>query len=146
MNAGGNFSTDVIAKEITITIPGATNAFSPKQIVYVNSRIELQASMSTSVVGCPCVFGATIEDVTTATFSPTASVMFESSSNAYYPYAWTVNTVFVVPPGERTFRVSVNLGDRATDTNAAYFDIVSNSTLTAMTFPFGAGGTNELAP
>jgi hypothetical protein len=146
VNAGSTFSLDVAAKQVTIKVPGATNAFSPKQIVWVHARVELQGSMSTSGAGCPCQFGAVIMDATDNTFSPTAHATFESTSNSSNAYSWDVDAAFVVPPGDRAFQLLITLLDRDTTTNSRSFGISDTSTLTAMTFPFGSDGTNELNP
>ena len=145
--AGSTFSTDVPAKEVTITVPGVANGFSPTQMVYVHANILLLGSMSTSsTVGCPCEFGATINDVTGNTFSPTAFGTFESSTTTSHPYSFVIDSVYALPPGPRAFRVNVTLLDRETATNSVQFTILPTSTLTAMTIPFGPAGTNDLSP
>jgi hypothetical protein len=146
VNAGSTSSLDVAAKEVTLTVPGATNAFSPVQMVWVHARVELIGSMSTSVVGCPCRFGAIIKDATANMVSSTAQATFESTSNSSNSFSWDVDAAFVVPPGQRAFQLVLTLLNRAITTNAASFSISDTSTLTAMTFPFGADGTNEINP
>jgi hypothetical protein len=139
-------STDVPAKDITITVPGATNAFSPSQLVYVHGRMDITSSFNTSLEGCPCEFGAIVEDVSALTVSGTAFGTFESSGTANHTHSFTIDTVFVAPPGPRTYRLKLTLLKRDSATNAASFLISPTSSFTAMTFPFGADGTEELYP
>ncbi|MEO6349163.1 MAG: S-layer homology domain-containing protein [Candidatus Limnocylindrales bacterium] len=140
VDAGSAFSPHTLVKELSITVPGASNNFGPTQVVYLHGRIELTGEMRSTpygLAGCACMFGANLQDVTGSSYSPDAFATFETLGLATMSYSMVVDTVFVVPPGPRTFRLYVWLADRVDATNAASWSVPSTSTFTAMTFPFG---------
>ncbi|MEO6350679.1 MAG: S-layer homology domain-containing protein [Candidatus Limnocylindrales bacterium] len=137
--AGGDSVTAVPVRQITITVPGASNAFSPQQQVYLQGRIQFGTAMSASGVdGCPCEFEAFIRDMTTNSVSPIESQTFESSTPTTYRYSFNVEALFAAPPGARTYQLEVGLTHRQTDTLANNFTFNNVSSLSAATFPFDA--------
>ncbi|MEO6350673.1 MAG: S-layer homology domain-containing protein [Candidatus Limnocylindrales bacterium] len=129
-------------RQVTITVPGATNAFSPQQLVHLQGRVQLDTSMDTSPKGCPCEFAAYIRDTTTATSSTAQFATFESSTTSAFTYTFDVDALFAAPPGARTYRLDVFVNARNNATNAATFELSGLSSLSAMTFPFGPAGGN----
>jgi hypothetical protein len=143
--SGSVSSTAVPVRQLTITVPGASNDFSPQQLVHLQGRVSLATSMSTSLSrGCPCEFYAWIRDMTTNVASLAQFQTFESTTTDLFYYSFDVEALFAASPGPRTYQVEVGLSGRKTVTNAATFDLTSFSSLSAMTFPFGPTGTNDL--
>jgi hypothetical protein len=134
--AGAGFSTDVPVKEIVFNVPGTTNEFAPKQLVYLQGRVMFTGPMGPAA-GCPCVIGLQIADITGNQFGPNTSTTFDSSTNASLPWTVDVDTAYVLPPGPRTFQLIITMNQRTTPTNPVTWSFSSFSTLTAMSFPIG---------
>jgi hypothetical protein len=136
---GGNSVVAVPVRQITITVPGASSAFSPQQMVYLQGRIQFGTAMSTTGNdGCPCVFEAFIRDLTTNSVSPLESQTFESSTPTTFRYTFSVEALFAASPGPRTYQLEVGLSSRQTDTDANNFTFSNTTSLSALTFPFDA--------
>ena len=140
---GENASAIVPVRQLTITVPGASNAFTPTQVVHLRGRVEFLNSMD-SFQGCPCEFQAIIKDTTTNTVSLGQHQTFEAASNGVFAYGFEVEALFAAPPGPRTYQLEVQLSDRISNMNGAHFDLNTSSSLSAMTFPFGPTGTSDL--
>jgi hypothetical protein len=140
-------TNDLVAvpvRRITITVPGATNAFSPQQLVYLRGTVTFAAAMN-SANNCPCAFYAVIRDLTTGVPSPSQIQTFESSSSSPFPRSFDVEAVFPATPGTRDFQLEVGLHARETTIGGEkIYALDSRSSLSAMTFPFGPAGTNDL--
>jgi hypothetical protein len=132
-----------VVKQLTITVPGANSAFSPQQMVHLRGHVEFYAGMN-SGQGCPCEFSARISDVTGATVSSPQYQTFQSASPFSHPYSFDTEAVFVAPPGPRLYRLEVALVNRETTPSSTFFDLISQSSLSAATFPYGPSGANTL--
>jgi hypothetical protein len=142
----GTFITQLFpVRQLTITVPGMSNAFTPKQLVLLRGRVHFNASMNLAPTGCPCEFTAAIRDMTTNAGSPSQAQTFESSSGSARAYSFDVEALFLAPPGARTFQLEVGLNGRANGANEASFALDTRSSLSAMTFPFGPTGTSALS-
>jgi hypothetical protein len=142
--AGDTTTAAVPVRPLTITVPGASNGFTPQQLVHLQGRIEFFTSLSNSAKGCPCQFTAFIRDMTTNAASTAQRQTFESSSTNSLAYTFDVEALFAAPPGPRTYQLEVRLSARNSTTNAASFNFSTSSSLSAMTFPFGPTGTSDL--
>ena len=143
VEAGSTSSGAVAVQQLTITVPGATNGFSPVQVVYLTGRVSFFDSMSTAE-GCPCEFAARFRD--TATNATTGGFLetFESDSASAFTRGIDVFGAFLAAPGAHTYELQVYLSYRAVDTSATSFSLDPTSRLSAMTFPFGPTGANTL--
>ncbi|MEO6350710.1 MAG: S-layer homology domain-containing protein [Candidatus Limnocylindrales bacterium] len=141
--AGSDGSGGVVpVRQLTITVPGASNSFSPQQLVHLQGRVIFATSMSTSSKGCPCQFNAVIHDMTTNAYSIVQVQTFESSTTNGFYYSFDVEGLFAASPGARTYQLELVLGTRNSSANTASFTLTSLSSLSAMTFPFGPTGGN----
>jgi hypothetical protein len=144
VNAGVTSTTFVPVRQVTITVPGTTNPFSPQQLVHIQGHVEFTTSMSTSLQGCPCEFGAIVRDTTTENFSTSQLQTFESTSSTNFSRGFDVEVLLAAEPGERTYELQVWLNGRNSAASAATFGLDSRSTLSAVTVPFGPDGTSSL--
>jgi hypothetical protein len=143
VGAGDFGSTGYVpVRQLTITVPGASNDANPNQLVHLQGRVSLFTSMNTSDKGCPCQLASLIRDVTTDTFSAPQGQTFESGSTNSWLYSFDVEALFAAPPGPRTYELWVAVIVRAGTANAAAFGLDPLSSLSATTFPFGPLGTN----
>ncbi|MEO6349895.1 MAG: S-layer homology domain-containing protein [Candidatus Limnocylindrales bacterium] len=143
VEAGSSDSLVVPVRQLTITMPGANNAFSPQQMIHLQGRVSFSTSMSTSPKGCPCMFAAWIRDTTTNALSLAQYQTFESTTDEFFFYGFDVEALFAAAPGARTYQLEVRLNSRSNTTNEASFALDQNSSLSAMTFPFGPTGTSS---
>jgi hypothetical protein len=141
--AGSTSAAAVPVRQVTITVPGTSNAFSPKQLVHLEGGVRFYTSMSTTNKGCMCTFYAQIRDMATNAVSVTQFDAFESSYGYPNFYGFDVQALLVVSPGPRTFQLEVGLDDRFDETNATAFGFDTTSSLNATTFPFGATDTTD---
>ena len=139
--ANSSTSDTTLVRDVTITVPGASNGFTPKQLVHLRGDVQFDTSMH-GAKGCPCEFEVWIYDSVDLISSWGHLQTFESTVNAAYGYVLSDQAVFAVPPGQRTFRLAVKLIDRANPGPAATFDLSIRSSLSASTFAFGPSGTN----
>jgi hypothetical protein len=125
-------------RQITVNVPGATNAFGPDQRVHLVGRITFLASMSTNAMtqGCPCEFKAFIQDMGTMMAAAGQSQTFESTSGLAYTYNFDVEALFTATPGPHTYELDVFLKTRAVGTPMSAFGIDTRSSLSATTYPF----------
>jgi hypothetical protein len=144
VGAGTNFSNHVPVHQLTITVPGASNGFSPMQVVHLQGRVTFLTSMSNSDKGCPCQFAVAIRDTAANSFSYEQYQTFESTSVASWAYSLDVEAIFAAPPGPRTYELDARLSFRNSIANPASFSLYEGSSLSAMTFPFGPTGTSDL--
>ena len=148
VDADSTFAAAVPVRQLTITVPGATNDFGPRQLVHLRGRVHLNASMSTSAQGCPCTFYASIRDTTTTESSYWQNQTFESTTavgSAFY--AFDTEALFTAPPGPVTYQLEVGLVSRVATTNLTVFYFTYSTSLSADTFPFGpTGGSTVSAP
>jgi hypothetical protein len=128
----------VPVRDIAITVPGATNAFSPQQTVYLHGRVALESSMSIATHGCPCTFEAWVRDETAAIIFQPQYQTFESAAVGPHLYSFDVDAFFPAAPGPHTYTLEVGLFGRDDPSNAAAFGFDDTTTLTAITFPFSA--------
>ena len=140
--AGSASATPVPVRQLTITVPGASNAFSPQQLVHLQGRVAFTTAM-TATKGCPCIFRAQIRDMTTDALSTLQFQTFESAVNNNFTYSFTLEALFAASPGPRTYQLEAGLTFRNTTTSEATFHF-SPPSLSAMTFPFGPTGTSDL--
>ena len=125
-------------------MPGASNAFSPNQLVHLQGHVTFDTAMS-SAKGCPCEFMAQIWDIDATTGSGMDSSQAETfEGDASSSHGFDVEALFTAPPGPRTYALMVALSWRQDFTDPASFAISNMSSLSAMTFPFGPTGTNDL--
>ena len=144
VNAGNSTSAVVPVRQLTITVPGASNAFGPTQLVHLQGRVAFFTSMSNSGKGCPCEFRAAIRDTVTPAVSPSQLQTFVTDPTVNsYRYSIDVEALFAAPPGARTYQLEVALNLREGTVNAATFNLSNTSSLSAMTFPFGPTGTSD---
>jgi hypothetical protein len=136
-------SNYVQVRQLTITVPGVPNSFSPQQLIHLQGHVEFVTGMGTNV-GCPCEFGARIRDFTTNAVSNPQSQTIESTSANTLRYSFDVEALFAAPAGSRTFLLEVALSSRVSTASGAVFAFGSMTSLSAMTFPFGPNGTNAL--
>jgi hypothetical protein len=134
----------VAVRDLTITVPGSSNAFSPVQMVHLQGHVEFFSDMTAAGQGCPCEFFAFIRDLTTGDPSLATHQTFISPTATAYTYSFDVEGLFSAPPGPRTYELQVGLWNRSSGANASNFTLSNNSSLSAMTFPFGPTGTNDL--
>jgi S-layer homology domain len=128
----------VPVRSVVITVPGATNTFTPQQLVHLRGSVVFVSQMSVAPPsGCPCEFYSEIRDVATNAYIGGSRQTFESSTAGTNSYTFDVEALVAAPPGERTYRLFVGLSDRNLVANSASFTISSESSLSAMTFPFG---------
>jgi hypothetical protein len=145
VDAGVASSAPVPVRVLTITVPGATNAFAPTQLVHVEGRVAFSADMNTSVTGCPCAFAALIQDSTTGTQGYTHLQTFENSTIGQdWPFEFDLDYVLVASPGPHMFFLYAYLSKRSGTDKDAVFPLTNLTSLTATTFPFGSTGTDEL--
>jgi S-layer family protein len=142
--AGSAFALAVPVRQLTITVPGASSAFGPQQLVHLQGRVAFYTSMSDSDKGCPCAFYAFIHDMTNKTTSIFQYQTFESASPISYYHSFDVEALFAVPPGQVSYQLELGLVGRDNITNPATFHMDASSSLSAMTFPFGPTGTSDL--
>jgi hypothetical protein len=139
----GQISTaDVVIRRITVTVPGASNSFTPNQLVYLQGEVAFATAMNTTAQGCPCMFDAIIRDTTSLATSTPQYMTFESTSSAAWNYNYHVEALFAAPPGARTYELLAGLNARAASGNAASFIFHRSSSLSATTFPFGPTGAS----
>jgi hypothetical protein len=141
--ANSTASSNVQVRQLTITVPGASNSFFPRQLIHLQGRVQLLTGMGTTK-GCPCEFAAVIRDVTTNTASAPQYQTFESASADPLHYSFDVEALFSAPAGSRGFVLEVQVVNRVNTTNLAVFNVATATSLSAMTFPFGPDGTNSL--
>ena len=134
-------ATYASVRDLTITVPGANNGFSPEQLVYVQGRVVFETQMTSSLQGCPCLFEAAIGEPGGAYGSNIAAAShkqtFEQASFYTYTHTIDVEALFTASPGPHTYELYVELDWRETPTNEAWFRLHQSSSLSAMTFPFG---------
>ncbi|MEO6349521.1 MAG: S-layer homology domain-containing protein [Candidatus Limnocylindrales bacterium] len=135
---GESSAVGVPVRDISLTVPGVTNAFAPQQIVYLHGRVALESVMSTSTHGCPCTFDAVIRDESTDIIFLPQYQTFESVSNGIHLYSFDVDAFFDATPGPHTYTLEVGLFSRDGTSNAVAFGIDDTTTLIATTFPFSA--------
>jgi S-layer homology domain len=143
VQTGGSWSEEIVVRELTITVPGASNPFSPNQLVHLQGHVDFYVEMST-YAGCPCEFRAWIVDVASATSGATRFQTWDDGDvSTVQGHSMDAEALFAAPPGPRTFRLMVRLWARTSTTNAVSFPLSDSSSLSAMTFPFGptAGNT-----
>jgi hypothetical protein len=128
----------VPVRDVTITVPGVTNAFAPQQIVYLHGRVALESAMSTATYGCPCTFDAVIRDESTDFIFLPQYQTFESTSSGIHLYSFDIDAFFEAAPGPHTYTLEVGLFARDGTTNGAAFGFDDTTTLIATTFPFSA--------
>jgi hypothetical protein len=144
--AAGSFTSTIVAvRQLTITVPGASNDFGPTQLVHLQGRVTFYTSMSAVLRGCPCQFTAHVKDTTTTDTSFSQFQTFTSTSGQLFGYSFDVEALFAAPPGPRTYQLEVQLSKRNVADNAVAFDLHGNSSLSATTFPFGPTGTSDLS-
>ncbi|MEO6350399.1 MAG: S-layer homology domain-containing protein [Candidatus Limnocylindrales bacterium] len=140
--AGNVYSPDYVpVRQLTITVPGAFNGFSPQQLVHLQGHVEFTSPMSVSQ-GCPCTFAARIRDATAGTFSFYQQQTFESISTNSFLHSFDLEATLAALPGARTYELQVWLSYRNSVSNPASYDFGQYSSLSAMTFPFGPNGGN----
>jgi hypothetical protein len=142
-------NANVPVRQLLVTVPGASNSFSPNQLVHLQGRVTLSGVGATN--GCPCTFRAAIVDTTTNSVSFVQEQTFEGETGmlegtySTLPYSFAVEALFAAPPGNRIYELRVGLTQRrSTTANAANFPISNASSLSAMTFPFGPTGGSSL--
>jgi hypothetical protein len=140
VDANDVISNPVLVRALTVTVPGANNAYSPSQLVHLTGRLTLSAAMGPAA-GCPCDFAALLVDPDQGTIAIQRQT-FTGPTNTGYTWSFDVEGVVVAPPGPRTFELYASLGNRETSTDASDFAISGLSTLSAQTFPFGPTGGN----
>jgi hypothetical protein len=139
--AATSYSGDFVpVRQLTIVVPGATNSFDPKQLVYLHGEVVFLASFTESR-GCPCTFKARIVDATTGSASFEQQRTFEDV-NGHYSFG--VEAVYTASPGARLFYLEVSVFTRLYADEAASFGLTRESSLSAMSFPFGPTGTNTV--
>ncbi|HUR20695.1 MAG TPA: S-layer homology domain-containing protein [Vicinamibacterales bacterium] len=141
--AGASYSPAAAVRQITITVPGATNAFAPNQFVLVYGRVEFNSAFD-AYEGCPCEFTAWIRDTSTNAAPAFASETFYSHVSKLFQRGIEVVGVFDAPPGAHTYILETYLNDRDTTTNQVSYAMRVESKITAMTFPFGSTGGDTL--
>jgi hypothetical protein len=137
VNSGETAGEGSPVMSLTIDVPGAPNAFSPVQNVYVYGRVALHDAMSTSLDGCPCEFSAFVFDSAGGQIFGNADT-FQTTSTDDFTFTVDVEGLFVAPPGPRTYILGVMLSNRDTSATSASFDLAPTSLLSALTFPFRA--------
>ena len=136
-------SASVPVRQLTITVPGSSNAFSPTQLVHLQGRVTFDTPMTNATEGCPCEFSAAIRDTVTTSVSLSQSQTFEGTATSGSLYSFDVEALFAAPPGPRTFQLEVRLNWRG-GTDPVAFSLSTESSLSAMTLPFGPAGTSDL--
>jgi hypothetical protein len=134
----------VAVRELTIIVPGESNAFNPTQLVHLQGRVEFYDGMYASR-GCPCWFYAMIRDLTTDETSVVQSETFETATTTgAYAYSLDAEALFAAPPGPRTYRLEAALYYRTVPSPSTAFFMSSASSLSATTSPFGPAGNSDL--
>jgi hypothetical protein len=136
--AGVYMAGDKSVRLLNVDVPGASNPFTPSQLVVLHGHVEFDTSMDVAEKGCPCQFGAVIEDTTFADSTFAQSQVFESSSETPGHYSFETEGILIATPGLHTYSLNVFMASRNDTTNSASFEFDQQSSLTAMTFPFPA--------
>ncbi|MEO6350466.1 MAG: S-layer homology domain-containing protein [Candidatus Limnocylindrales bacterium] len=128
-------SSFVAVRQISIGVPGASNAFSPEQLVHLRGKVAFSIGTGEPTPGCSCQFQALVRDLTAATTSLAQVQTFDTISYNR-TYSFDVEAVFSASPGPRTYQLEVMLVARNDATSVATFYPANSTSLVAMTFPF----------
>jgi hypothetical protein len=141
-------SPPVAVRELTITVPGATNIEAATQVVYLMGRVVFVTRWDAT---CPCELMAFVRDMTDGSMS--AAQYFTASPPAFssvwdYRQSFDIDAMFVAAPGTRTYQLEVGLTRRQPPYEgyvwpAETWNLDATSSLTAMTFPFDATAVAE---
>ena len=143
--AGVDSSNAYNIGEVTITVPGANNSFTPNQFVKVDAVIEVFDSLTTGK-GCECSFVLLLAESTGADLYDVAYDTFRATASGARSWGMSGTGVFPASPGTKTYEVWVAMYDRATTTNAATYDVYIDQVV-ATTFAFGpTGGNTGITP
>ena len=145
VGAGVDSSNAYNIGEVTITVPGANNSFSPNQFVKVDVVIEVWDSLTTGK-GCECSFLLMLAESTSADLYGVAASTFRATASGDRSWGMSGNIVFPATPGTKTYEVWAAMFDRATTTNAATYDVYIDQVI-ATTYAFGpTGGNTGITP
>ena len=147
--AQGTFNTVTVAAaadsgsafqigEVTITVPGADNAFSPNQFVKVDVAAEVFDAV-TSAKGCECTFTILLGQPGDDTLRPIAYGTFRQSAAGKFSWGLAGSGVVPATPGSHKYEIWAGVVDRATTTSSATFDVYLDSAI-ATTVTFGPTG------
>ncbi|MEJ7748528.1 MAG: hypothetical protein WKF56_04445 [Candidatus Limnocylindrales bacterium] len=143
--AGEDFSLAYQIGEVTITVPGALNDFSPNQFVKIDAVAEIFDAV-TSAKGCECSFALYVGQPADENLYPVGYDTFRQVSAGSYAWGISGSTVFPAAPGVQTYEVWIALDDRASVTAAASFDAYLDGAV-ATTMTFGpTGGDSGVSP
>jgi hypothetical protein len=153
--AQGTFNTVTVAAaadsgnafqigEVTITVPGADNAFSPNQFVKVDVAAEVFDAV-TSAKGCECTFSVLLGQPGDDTLRPIAYGTFRQTAAGKFSWGLAGSGVVPATPGSHKSEIWAGVVDRATTTSSASFDVYLDSAI-ATTVTFGpTGGDNGIS-
>jgi len=145
VGAGVDSSNAYNIGEVTITVPGATNSFTPNQFVKIDVVAEVYDSLTTGK-GCECSFVLFLAESTSSDLYDFAYDTFRATASGARSWGLSGTSVFPASPGTKTYEVWVAMFDRATTTNAATYNVYVDRVV-ATTFAFGpTGGNTGITP
>jgi hypothetical protein len=138
----GEDSSDWVSiRQITMTVPGAANAFSPAQLVYLRGHVEFFTQMGGAVPGCACEFAARILEPASALATVSQSQTFDALSENTYSWSFDVEGLLAGAPGVHTYVLQVAMSDRLSTTYQGSYNLAAKSSLSALSVPFDVDGT-----
>jgi hypothetical protein len=145
VGAGVDASNIYNIGEVTITVPGANNSFTPNQFVKVDAAVEVFDSLTTGK-GCECSFLLALGESISGDLYAVAVDTFRATASGDRGWQLTGFGVLPASPGSKTYEVWVAMYDRATTTNAATYDVYIDQVV-ATTYAFGpTGGDTGITP